>query len=298
MAVTPIPAEDNLIKSADLNGYTRDVAYVMKFTGGIKKLMEALSITDMIPRAAGTKLVAYKAAGTLDNTVVKEGEVIPLSKYETVPVEFPAISFDKWAKATSLEGISEKGKEQAVNKTDEKMIKDVQAKIRNKWFTFLANGSATAEGTGLQDTLAHAWATLQTKFEDDTIEAVYFVNYNDIADYLGTHTITLESAFGMDYVENFLGLGTVFLSSSVPVGTVYATAKENICLYYVNANDSDYDEFELTTDETGLIGVTREANKRRAQLETIVYSGIALFAERLDGIVVATQKADTPSAEG
>jgi LPXTG-motif cell wall-anchored protein len=49
------------------------------------------------------------------------------------------------------------------------------------------------------------------------------MNPLDVADYLATANITLQTAFGMTYVENFLGLGTVIFNSSVPKGKVYAT---------------------------------------------------------------------------
>ena len=73
----------------------------------------------------------------------------------------------------------------------------------------------------------------QVLFEDDEIGAVYFMNPLDVADYLATANITLQTAFGMTYVENFLGLGTVIFNSSVPKGKIYATAKDNIVLYYI-----------------------------------------------------------------
>ena len=71
-----------------------------------------------------------------------------------------------------------------------------------------------------------AGAVHQVKFEDDEIEAVYFMNPLDAADYLGDATIITQNAFGMSYVENFLGLGTVIFNSSVTKGKIYATAKQ------------------------------------------------------------------------
>ena len=90
-------------------------------------------------------------------------------------------------------------------------------------------------------------------------EQLNFMNPLDVADYLSTANITLQTAFGMTYVENFLGLGTVILNSSVPKGKIYATAKDNIVLYYIPVNGADLGEvFDFTTDATGYIGIHEE----------------------------------------
>ena len=93
----------------------------------------------------------------------------------------------------------------------------------------------------------------------------------------------------MTYVENFLGLGTVIFNSSVPKGTIYATAKENLVLYYIPVNGADLSEaFSFTSDATGYIGIHEEADYSNLTCEDTVVSGIVLFAERTDGIVVST----------
>ena len=43
----------------------------------------------------------------------------------------------------------------------------------------------------------------------------------------------MQTAFGFNYIENYLGMGTVILNSRVPVGQVWSTAKENLIMYYV-----------------------------------------------------------------
>ena len=100
----------------------------------------------------------------------------------------------------------------------------------------------------------------------------------------------------MTYIKNFLGLGDVFLNSDVPKGKIYATAKENVVLYFVNAGTADINEgFQFTTDETGLIGIHEYPDYDRDTVNDSVVSGIKLFAENLYGIVVGTI-GDTPSA--
>ena len=152
-----------------------------------------------------------------------------------------------------------------------------------------ATGTGEAEGSTFQAALANAWGQLQVLFEDDEIQSVYFMNPLDVADYLATANITLQTAFGMTYVENFLGWGTVIFNSSVPKGKIYATAKENLVLYYIPVNGADLNEaFSFTSDQTGLIGIHEAPDYTNMTASDTVVSGIVLFAERLDGVVVGT----------
>lgn len=281
-------AETNLITSADLVK-AREIEFTYSFSESIKKLMEALGVTRKIAKTAGTTLKAYKATGTLQDGNVAEGDLIPLSKYVTEPVAIDEITLKKWRKATSAEAIVEKGYSQAVTMTTDAMLKDVQKGIRKSFFDFLATGTGKATGDTFQATLAQSWGQLQVLFEDDDIQSVYFMNPLDVADYLATANITLQTAFGMTYVENFLGLGTVIFNSSVPKGKVYATAKDNLVLYYIPVNGADLSEaFSFTSDQTGLIGIHEAPDYTNMTASDTVVSGIVLFAERLDGVVVGT----------
>ena len=281
-------AENNLIKKADL-ARAREIEFTYNFSEGVRKLMEALGITRKIAKQAGTVLKAYKATGTLENGAVAEGDTIPLSKYKTEPVSFGEITLKKWRKATSAEAIVERGYDQAVEMTTDRMLRDVQKAIRADLFTFLATGTGTASGADFQAVLAQAWGQLQVKYEDDAIQAVYFVNPLDIADYLSTAQITTQTAFGMTYVEDFLGLGTVIMNASVPKGKVYATAKENIVLYYIPVNGADLGEaFDFTSDETGYIGIHETPDYSNMTASDTVVNGMVFFAERIDGVVVGT----------
>lgn len=282
-------AETNVIKKADV-AKVRDVDFVYRFVeNGVKKLMEALGVTRKIAMTAGTQLTAYKATGTLENGAVAEGEIIPLSRYQTEKVNFGTPDLDKWRKATTAEAILKSGYDHAVGMTNDKMLGQVQNGIRTRFFDFLGDleGITITGGADLQKTLAQAWGNLQVKFEDDAIEAVYFLNPMDMADYLGAAQITMQTAFGFQYVENFLGLGTIIVTNKVPKGVVYATAKENIVFYYIPVNNALGDVFNFVTDETGYIGIHEEADYERMQEETVIACGIHLFVERLDGVVKA-----------
>ena len=281
-------AETNLITSADLVK-AREIEFTYTFGESLKKLMEALGVTRKIAKQAGSVLKAYKATGTLQDGNVAEGDLIPLSKYVTEPVNFDEITLKKWRKATSAEAIIEKGYSQAVTMTTDAMLKDVQKGIRKSFFDFIATGTGTATGATFQATLAQAWGQLQVLFEDDEIQSVYFMNPLDVADYLATANISLQNAFGMTYVKDFLGLGTVIFNSSVPKGKIYATAADNLILYYIPVNGADLNEaFNFTSDATGYIGIHETPDYTNMTASDTVVSGILLFAERIDGIVVGT----------
>lgn len=281
-------AETGLIKKEDL-ARAREVEFVEMFGYSIKKLMEALGVTRKIPKVAGTVLKTYKASGTLEDGKVGEGELIPLSHYTVEAVSYKEIELKKWRKATSAEAIIEKGYDQAVEMTTDALLRDVQKGIRKDFFTFLATGTGAANGATFQKAIAQAWGQLQVKFEDDEIEAVYFMNPLDAADYLGDATIITQNAFGMSYVENFLGLGTVIFNSSVTKGKIYATAKQNLVLYYIPVNGADLSEaFTFTSDATGLIGIHEAPDYPHMTAEDVVASGLTLFAERIDGVIISS----------
>ena len=281
-------ADPKLIKKTDL-ARVREIDFTLMFTESLRKLTEALGVTRKVAKQAGTVLKTYKATGTLEDGAVAEGDTIPLSKYTTEAVSYGEITLKKWRKATSAEAIIERGYDQAVGMTTERMLKDVQKSIRKDFFTFLGTGTGTATGAGLQAAQAQTWGKLQTLFEDDDIQAVHFINPLDIADYLATATITTQTAFGMTYIEDFLGMGKVFMNSSVPKGTIYSTAQDNLVLYYVPVNGADLNEaFSFTSDETGYIGIHEEPDYTNMTASDTVVNGMTLFAERLDGVVKTT----------
>ena len=282
-------AEANLIKAAQM-AKVREVDFVYRFThSSLAKLIEVLGVTRKIPMMEGTTMYAYTTTGTLQSGEVDEGKIIPLSQYQRNKVPVGEITLKKWRKAASAEAIKKSGYNEAVRETDAKLISDVQAAIRTDFFTLLngtITGAVTASGVGLQAALADAWGQLQVKFEDDTAQAVYFVNPLDVAGYLGAAQISVQTAFGMNYIENFLGLGTVILTSQITQGTFIATAKENIVLYYLTMNGDIAQAFSLTADELGYIGIkSGYQNEERAQIESLVMSGIQFFVEYAAGVV-------------
>ena len=285
-------AETNLIKAAQMTK-AREIDFVNRFThDSLNKLIEVLGVTRKIPMMEGTTMYVYSTTGTLQTAAVAEGDVIPLSQYATTKTAVGSITLNKYRKAVSAEAIKKSGYDAAVNETDRALLRDVQKTIRTSFFTLLngtITGSTSATGVGLQAALADAWGKLQVKFEDDAAEAVYFVNPTDVSKYLGTANISVQTAFGMNYVEDFLGLGTVILTSNITAGTFVATAKENIVMYYLTMNGDIAQAFQMTADELGYIGIkSGYQNEARAQIESLVMDGIQFFVEYAAGVIKGT----------
>lgn len=286
-------AEENLTR--DL-GAALSIDFVEKFGQKLKSLHELLGVHSLIPMASGTVIKTYTSSVTLDGTKVAPGAVIPLSKVKMEDGPSMTLEFDKKRKAVTAEDIQKYGFTRAITMTDDKLIKAIQKQVRDELFGQLATGTTTTTETGLQKVMAQNWAAVTTKFPEDDVEVISFVNNFDVATYLGDANITVQTAFGMSYIENFLGNRIVFLHGDIPQGTVYSTATGNLNLAYALMGGELSNAFDLVTDgETGLIGITHSTDKTRLTSETTTMYGIKLFAERLDGIVKGTIEA-TPGA--
>lgn len=288
--------ETNVIDKSKV-ARVRELDFATLFGENINSLITMLGVTRKIPVTAGAVLKKLAVTGTLNDTTVGEGEIIPLSQYQTTWTAVGEITLNKYRKATTGEAILKGGFDQAVNETDKKMVLDIQKAVRAGLIASLDDEGATeVTGDTLQATLAKAWGQLQVKFEDDAVQAVFFVNPLDVADYLATAQITVQTDFGFSYVENFLGLGTVIMTPQVTQGEFYATASQNIVAYFINVNEANGlgDAFEFTSDpETGFVGIHEESNYTRLQSETVAVSGVTFFAEMPAGIIKATIGGDS-----
>ena len=292
-------AEPNLITQEQMKK-VREVDFVRQFEHkSFAKLLEVLGVTRRIPMMEGTTMYVYTTTGELQSGKVAEGDIIPLSQYKAEKKAIGEITLDKWRKATSAEAIKKSGHGAAVRDTDTALLRDIQVSVRKNLFDFM-NGAITdstaVSGDGLQAALAAAWGQLQVKFEDDTAEPVYFLNPLDVSEYLANANISTQTAFGMNYIKDFLGLGTVIVSARITKGTFVATAKQNFILYYLTMNGDVANTFGLTTDELGLIGINSGfVAQDRAQVETLVMSGIQLLVEYAEGVVKGTISGASPT---
>lgn len=281
-------AETNITTSADI-APAISIDHVSRLSTNIKKLMEVLGITEMTPMNEGTNIKIYKFEQTNTPEQVAEGETITLTKIKRVLARTVEITLEKFRRNTTAEAIQKSGKDIAINQTDEKLVGSVQKGIKRSFYDVLGTGTGTASGTNLQSALAAAWGKLQKVYEDEDVTPIHFVSSDDLAEYLGNATVTMQQAFGLSYIQDFLGLGTVVVSPSLPKGKTIATAKENLNGAYVPANTGDLAKaFGLTSDASGLVGMGHYVVSGNATIDTLVMAGVEFYPELLDGVIVST----------
>lgn len=282
-------AETNITKTTDLEPAI-SVDFTSRIASTLKALQEVLGITAMQPMAEGTQIKIYKYNKTNSPAQVAEGEKINLTKIERKLVATKELTVKKYRRAATAEAIQRSGKAVAINGCDSKLVNELQKDIKADFFTMVTGttGVTTATaGATLQAAFANAWASLNAKFEDEDVNPVYFINPVDLAGYLGKAEITMQTSFGLSYVSNFLGLGTVIVSPKVTAGTIFATAKENLNGAYVPTSGALGEVFGLTTDETGMVGMVHNANTDTASIDTLLIASVLFYPERADGIVKA-----------
>lgn len=275
----------------------REIDFVTRFSDNWDALRRILGIMRPIRKAPGTTLVAYTADVELEDGNVGAGEVIPYSKATISKVgKSEAIKVEKFAKAVPIEDVNAYGATIAIEKSDDAFLTKLQNVVLTKFYNFLNTGSLTATATTWQAALAKAQGEVLNKFatmQKDVTAVVGFANILDAYDYLGSAEITVQTQFGISYVENFLGYSTLFLlpEKFIARNTVIATPVENIDLYYIDPSDSEFAKLGLnytTQGETNLVGFHAEGNYNTAVGETFAIMGMTLWAEYLDGIAVVT----------
>lgn len=288
-------AKDGLTKSVNVDVAAREVDFVTRFAQNWDALREVLGIVRPIKKENGTVLKSKSAKVTLESGNVGEGEEIPYSIANVVEKPYGPIKIEKYAKAVSIEAVDEHGAEAAIQMTDEAFLNELQGNVLDRFYAYLQTGTLGGEEyKSFQMAIAMSIGQVKDKFKKmrkNSTEIAVFVNTLDAYEYLGAANITVQSVFGMDYVENFMGARIMIISSEIPQGTVIATPVENVVLYYVDPANSGFAQLGLdyTTDgETNLIGFHANGNYSHAVGESFALLGMTLFAEYIDGIAVNT----------
>lgn len=287
-----MPAKANLTGVAQITTAVREIDFVTRFTKNWDSLREIMGVVRPIRKDPGTKLVSYTASITLQSGAVPEGGEIPYSQATVSPVAYSDLTLEKYAKAVSIEAVNKYGAAVAVQRTDDAFLNELQGNVLDRFYTFLQTGTLTSAETTFQMAVAMAIGKVVDKFKKmrkDSTNIVVFVNTLDAYRYLGAAGLTMQTAFGMQYVKDFMGARTMILSSEIPEGIVIATPSENIVLYYVDPGDGDFAQLGLeytVQGETNLIGFHANGNYGTAVGESFAIMGMSLWAEYLDGISV------------
>lgn len=291
-----MPAKTNLITTNDIQVTAREIDFVTRFERNWQHLRDILGIMRPIKKQPGAVLKSKYAEGTLQSGNVGEGEEIPYSKFTVKEKTYAEMTIEKYAKAVSIEAIKDHGYENAVQMTDDEFLFQLQTNVTSRFYDYLKTGTLTSTETTFQMALAMAKGRVENRFKQmhrNVTGVVGFVNILDVYEYLGAAEITIQNQFGFQYMKDFMGFNTIFLlsDSEIPRGQVIATPVENIVLYYVDPNESDFARAGLVytvSGETNLIGFHTQGNYHTAVSEAFAVMGLTLFAEYIDAIAVIT----------
>ena len=203
----------------------REQDFVSVFNLNWDALRKILGIMRPIRKAPGTQLVSYTASVALESGAVEPGEVIPYSKATISKSAKADLDIKKYAKAVPIEDVSKYGAAIAIEKSDEAFRNQLQTNVLTDFYTFLGTGALTNIQTTWQMALSMARGLVIDKFNKmrrSVTNIVGFANVLDAYKYLGAASITVQTAFGVSYVEDFMGYSTLFL--------IFLRAKSLLCL--------------------------------------------------------------------
>lgn len=288
MAVTA-----NTTTTAQITIQAKEIDLAQRFTATWEALTEIMGIMRPIRKAPGTKLVSSKAAITLQDGEVAEGDEVPLSQATVTPVQTKDLTLKKYRKRVTAEAVEKYGAAVAVQKTDDALLNELQGVVLDEFYAFALTGTLTGSENTFQMAVSMAIGKVKDKFKKMRLnygQVVVFANTLDVHRYLGSTQISTQTSNGVEYLKNFLGADVLIASSEIPEGKVVAIPADNIVLYYIDPADGDFQELGLiyTTGvgETNLIGVHKEGVYGRASGDTHVLMGMVMWAEYLDAIAV------------
>lgn len=263
-----------------------DYDFVGKFERDIDKLRGILGAADWRRLQPGQVIRSHAIAGTFQNAQTTPGAAVTPSTYADTGTNQP-LTFNRWATMTPVEDIAAYGRDEAILRKDDALLKDVQKAIVSGMMTSISTGATgTASGTGFQAACANAWAALGTACDNERCTPLFFANYVTAGAYLGSAVISVQQAFGLTYVSNFLGIGTLILDVNVPNGKVWATAQENVII--ATADLESVADFGMYMSGDGIIAVAHKEAMDNGSIATHVWCGIKAFPMYVDRFIVST----------
>ena len=200
-------AKENLTKSANIQTTAREVDFVTRFERNWDHLRDIMGIYRQIRKTPGTVLKSKYAEVTLEPGNIAEGAEIPYSQAVVKTKDYAPINVEKFAKAVSIEAINEHGYDDAINLTDSQFLYELQSDVTGRFYSFVNTGTLTSAKSTFQAALAEAQGQVRNKWKQmhrGITEVVGFCNILDMYDCLGASAITVQSEFGLNYIENFL----------------------------------------------------------------------------------------------
>lgn len=258
------------------------VMVASKFENDIHNLLELLGKTDVKKVMPGTAYNIYKADSVgAAPAQVAEGALITDSAIKTTVDSTVELTYRKYRNLTGIESIGKYGYEIAVGETGKELLSRAEADIHAA-ITAAYDTTATKTAATMQAAAADAWAALNVRMVNKRFEPVFFVSPATAASYLGTADIVIQDAFGLKYVQNFMGLGTLIVDPLADDATVFATAKENLDVVAVDL--AGIPDMDMMTAADGMCGVHTDAAYSNGAIETVIYSGVSVFPVFSDAV--------------
>lgn len=285
-----------LTVTTDFDVEARKNDFVTVFAQKWNALREIMGVTRPIRKEPGTVLRSYRASLTLEDGNVDEGAEIPLSKAHVEEVAHADLKVLKYGKGISLEDVDKYGPEIAIEKTDEEFTNELIGKILSGFYAFALTGELKNTASDFQMGIALAIGSVKNKFKTmrkDATKIVVYVNTMDAYRYLGAAQLSVQNAFGLDYIKNFMGAETMILAGEddIPSGTIVAIPVSNIVDYYTDPSHSAYARMGLkytVNAEAPMLGFAIEGDYSHASGYSWAIMGHTLWAEYLDAIAVVT----------
>lgn len=296
MAVETLTNPRSNLPNVYTNVTAREVELAARFETNWDALRAIMGIMRPIRKRPGTALIRRTASVDLAAPKAVPGAVTEFSQVTFTQTGFHMIRLEEYAAATTLQEIADYGADISLDKRDAAFIAALQNKVLTDYYTFL-NAAVGLTGTAStwQKALAKAKGMVVDKFNKlrkTVTEVVGFANVLDAYEYLGDANITVQTAFGVQYVENFIGYRTLFLLSEPDIapGKVIAVPVENIDMNYIDPSDADFAagglHYSTAGGETNLIGFHVEGEHKTGTSEIYALMGIKLWSEIEDGIAI------------
>lgn len=277
----------------------REIDFVTRFGQSWKALQEILGISRPIERATGSVLKSYTASINLESGEVPAGAVIPYSKATVVEKLFGEVKLEKYAKAATIEDVDKYGEVVAIEKTDDAFLTELQNNVTDSLYTFIQDDTYAITDTvsTWQMGVAMAIGLVKNKFQimrKNVTDVVVIANILDAYAYMGSANLTVQTAFGINYVQDFLGAKVMILSSEIDRGKVIGIPADNLIVYYINP-ETAFAKLGLvyrTDGETNLIGFHAQGNYSTAVGESFALQGMKFWCEYADGVSIVTVDAN------
>lgn len=290
--------KDRTTKMANISATPRELDFVSRFGMNFEGLRELLGVSNIVKVAPGVLLKARRGLVSLQ-TSPNEGDEIPYSQAAVEEISIGEITLQKYAKGTTGEAVQRYGYDVAIGKTDDAFLMELQKKIESDLYAFVNEGELTHIATTWQMGLAMANGLARDAFKRMHLNAsgiVGFVNILDAYAYLGGANVSIQNAFGIDYIRDFMGYRVIFLlpGEDVPRNKIIATAIENFIIAAIDPASDDFARagLEFVTDgEENLVGFHTEARYSHLVSECYALMGVRAYAEYVDGVAVVTIEA-------